>query len=69
MSIRDRVHSGTSDEGWTIHTYGCLRYRGWEVVPQLTDMIKEILREFHYSRFTVHPCGTKMYRDVRRQYY
>ena len=26
--IRDRVHSGTTDEGWAIHTDGSLRYRG-----------------------------------------
>ena len=28
-------------------------------------MREEILREFHYSRFAVHPGGTKMYRDLR----
>ena len=39
------------------------------MVPQLTDMREEILREFHFSRFTVHPGGTKMYHDLRCQYY
>ena len=39
------------------------------MVPQLTDLREEILREFHYSQFTVHPSGTKMYQDLRRQYY
>ena len=33
VSIRDRVQSGTSDEGWTIHLDGSLRYRGQVVVP------------------------------------
>ena len=61
MSIRDRVLSGTADEGWTIHTNGSLQYRGRIVVPQLTNLREEILGEFHYSRFTVHPGGTKMY--------
>ena len=28
VSIRDRVQSGTIDEGWTIHIDGSLRYRG-----------------------------------------
>ena len=28
VSIRDRVQSGTGDEGWTVHTDGSLRYRG-----------------------------------------
>ena len=66
VSIKDRVHSGTTDEGWAIHTDGNLQYRGRVVVPQSTDLREEILREFHCSRFAVHPGGTKMYHDLRR---
>ena len=69
VSIRDRVQSGMGDEGWTVHTDGSLRYRGRVVVPHLTDLREEILREFHCSRFTVHLGGMKMYQDLRRQYY
>ena len=32
-SIKDRIQSGTSDEGWAIHIDGSLRYRGRVVVP------------------------------------
>ena len=56
VSIRDRVQLGTSDEGWAIHTDGSLRYRGQVVVPQLTDLREEVLKEFHCSRFAVHQC-------------
>ena len=45
--MRDRVQSGTGDEGWTVHSDGSLRYRGWVVVPHSTDLREEILREFH----------------------
>ena len=69
MSIRDRILSGTTNEGWAILTYGSLWYRGRVVVPQSTDLREEILREFHCSRFAVHPGGTKMYRDLRHRYY
>ena len=69
VSIRDRVQSGTGDEGRTIHAYGSLRYKGRVVVPQLTDLREEILREFHCSRFAMHPSGTKMFQDLRHQYY
>ena len=69
VSIRDRVHSSTGDEGWTVHTDGGLRYRGRVVVPQSTGLREEILKEFHCSRFAVHPGGTKMYQDLRCQYY
>ena len=67
--IRDRVQLGTGDEGWTIHADGSLRYRRRVVVPQLTDLREEILREFHCSRFAVHPGGTMMYQDLRLKYY
>ena len=50
MSIRDRVQSGTGDESWTIYVDGSLRYRGRVVVPQLTNLREEILREFHCSK-------------------
>ena len=69
MSIKDWVQLGTGDEGWTVHADGSLRYRGRVVVPQLTDLSEEILREFHCSRFAVHPGRTKMYQDLRHQYY
>ena len=49
VSIRDRVQSSTSDGGWTVYADGSLRYKGQVVVPQLTDLREEILREFHCS--------------------
>ena len=47
VSIRDRVQSGTTNEGWAIHTDGTLLNRGRVVVPQSTDLREEILKEFH----------------------
>ena len=64
VSIRDRVQSGTGDEGWTVHADGSLRYRGRVVVPQLTDLREKSLREFHCSRFVMYPVGMKMYQDL-----
>ena len=34
------------------------------MVPQLAKLRKEILQEFHCSRFAMHPGGTKMYCDT-----
>ena len=45
VSIRDRVQSCMGDEGWTIHIDGSLRYRGPVVVPHLTDLREETLKE------------------------
>ena len=69
MSIRDRVRSGTGDEGWAIHIEGSLWYKRRGAVPQFIDLREEILREFHFSWFAVHPSGTKMYHDLHHQYY
>ena len=63
------MQSATGDEGWTIHANGSLWYRGRVLVPQLTDLREEILKEFHSFQFAVHPSGTKMYQDFHRQYY
>ena len=67
--MRDQVLLGTSDEGWAIHIDCSLRYRRRVVIPQLTNFREEILKDFHCSRFVVHPGGMKMYRDLRHQYY
>ena len=68
-SIRDRVQLGIGDEGWDIHIDDSLWYMRRVVVPQLIDLREEILKEFHCSRFSVHPGGTKIYQNLRRQYY
>ena len=57
------------DEGWVIHTDGTLWYKGRVVVPQLIELREDILKEFHCSRFAVHPGGMKMYPDLRLQCY
>ena len=68
--IRDRILLGAGDEGWVIHTYGSLRFRGRVMVPQSEDLREEIIREFHCSRFAVHHPGCKkICHDLRRQYY
>ena len=42
-------------------------------LPRIDDLFdemrEEILKEFHCSRFAVHPGGTEMYHNLRCQYY
>ena len=68
-SIRDRVQSSISDEGWAMHINSSFRHRERVVVPRLKNLREEILKEFHCSRFAMHQGGTKIYQDLRRQYY
>ena len=50
-----------------IHADSSLRYLGRLFVPSSCQ--DAILREFHHSPLAVHPGGTKMYRDLRRQFW
>ena len=52
-----------------MHSNSSLWYRGRVMVPQSEDLREEILLEFHCSRFVAHPGGTKIYHDLRHQYY
>jgi hypothetical protein len=38
-------------------------------VPGIRELRKEIMSEAHHSPYTVHPGGTKMYRDVKGSYW
>jgi hypothetical protein len=39
------------------------------IVPRNQDLKKEILDEAHLSKFTIHPVSTKMYRDLRENFW
>jgi hypothetical protein len=39
------------------------------VVPRDQDLKKEILDEAHLSKFTIQPGSTKMYRDLRENFW
>jgi hypothetical protein len=38
-------------------------------VPEIEGLRKKIMSEAHHSLYTVHPGGTKMYRDVKGSYW
>ena len=67
VSFRTRVTSDEAMDGWTFSPDSGLRYRSRPFVPlALRD---DVLSDFHHSRLAVHPGGTKMYHDLRRQYW
>jgi hypothetical protein len=39
------------------------------VIPQNPDLKKKILDEAHLSKFTIHPGSTKVYRDLRENFW
>ena len=56
-------------EEWSIGTDGALKCRGRLCVPDIGNLRKDILDEAHKSRLTVHPGGTKMYQDLKRNFW
>ncbi|CAL8153028.1 unnamed protein product [Prunus armeniaca] len=68
-SIQEHILDGDKIEGWTFHEEDGLRYLGKFYVPEIPELKNEILHEAHYSSYTIHPGSTKMYQDLRRQFW
>ena len=48
---------------------GVMRYRNRICVPNQAELKEQILKEAHYSPFSMHPGSTKMYRDIKKSYW
>ncbi|XP_070057813.1 uncharacterized protein [Nicotiana tomentosiformis] len=48
---------------------GVLRYRGRLFVPNVAGLCRQAMGETHYSHYSIHPGGTKMYHDIREIYW
>ena len=66
---RSQVVAGDAPEGWSIHANGGIYFLNRLFVSDDAQLREEVMREAHHSRFTVHPGETKMYHDLRRQFW
>jgi hypothetical protein len=48
---------------------GTLWFKERLVVPRRESLKKKILDEAHTSRYSIHPRSTKMYHDLRQQFW
>ena len=48
---------------------GILWFEDRLVVPKNHELRKQILDEAHLSKFSIHPGGTKMYQDLRQNFW
>ena len=48
---------------------GIIRHGKRLWVPSSHDLRKEVLREAHASPYSIHPGGTKMYKDLKQHYW
>ncbi|XP_038989917.1 uncharacterized protein LOC120113176 [Phoenix dactylifera] len=54
-----------SQSKFRLHKDGSLRYGNRIYIPNNSDLKNEIMREAHNTGYTVHPGGTKMYKDLK----
>ncbi|EXB40308.1 hypothetical protein L484_017446 [Morus notabilis] len=64
-----RIQNGEQFEDWRIREDGALYFCNPLAVPKAGEVKKTILQEAHKSRYAIHPESTKMYQDLRRQYW
>ena len=69
QSIRTKISTGETVEGWKLHANGGLKYLNRLYVPKFSNLRNDVLWEGHYSSYTIDPGGTKMYQDLRRQFW
>ena len=55
--------------GFLVHEDGVLRFQNRVCVPADQELKELILRESHSSAYSVHPGASKMYKDLRRNYW
>ncbi|KAG8485890.1 hypothetical protein CXB51_019244 [Gossypium anomalum] len=68
VAKRVKCAAGTESE-FQIDDDDCLRFRNRLCVPRNSELIPMILGEAHSSRMSVHRGSTKMYNDLKRQFW
>ena len=68
IRLTEQVKKGEKKD-FVLSDDGILRCGTRLCVPNDAELRKELLTEAHGSRMTVHPGGTKMYRDLRQHFW
>ncbi|XP_075523967.1 uncharacterized protein LOC142556391 [Primulina tabacum] len=66
--LKDQVREGKSQDH-QIDDKGILWMKGRLFVPDTDNLRQEIMAEAHKSKFSVHPGSTKMYRDLKNNFW
>ena len=55
-------------QDFVIHNEGTLRLGTRLFVPNVEELRKEIMKEAHFSAYSIHPSSNKMYHDLKDTY-
>ena len=64
MELKDSVLSKLI-ESYSFRENGVLRNQGRCCVPNIDHLMSNIIAEAHGFRYSIHPCSTKMYHDLK----
>ncbi|KAK1665250.1 hypothetical protein QYE76_053409 [Lolium multiflorum] len=66
--IKGKIAAGKAP-GFTVDEEGVLWYNGRLCVPSDSELKQFILKEAHDTLYSIHPGGTKMYQDLKEQFW
>ncbi|KAK1682060.1 hypothetical protein QYE76_042908 [Lolium multiflorum] len=66
--IKNQIAAGKAP-GFTVDEEGVLWYNGRLCVPSDSELKQVILKEAHDTLYSIHPGGTKMYQDLKEQFW
>ncbi|RVW61807.1 Transposon Tf2-8 polyprotein [Vitis vinifera] len=68
VQVMEEVKRGSKPD-FVLSDDEILRFGTRLCVPNDEDLRRELLEEAHCSKFAIHPGGTKMYKDLRQNYW
>jgi len=69
--LKSKFQLGSGDEvaDFSVNADGVLCIRGMTCMPKDPELSGKILQEAHSNPYAMHPGGSKMYRDLREQFW
>ncbi|KAA3480029.1 DNA/RNA polymerases superfamily protein [Gossypium australe] len=69
--LKGKFQVGTSDGSteFSVNKEGLICFQGRVCMPEDSELRRKILQEVHGSPYAMHPGGSKMYRDLREQFW
>ncbi|KAL5579838.1 hypothetical protein UlMin_012280 [Ulmus minor] len=68
LKWKEQVLEGKNVE-FSVTTDGILHYRGRLCIPDDAELKEQLLSEAHATPYSVHPGATKMYQDLKEQFW
>jgi hypothetical protein len=67
-ALRELMKEG-KEEDYCLDEQGTVWLKDQICVPQDKELLEQIMREAHDSRYSIHPGSTKIYKDLKTRYW